>query len=261
MTKQYFLTPMSGAKNGQSVRVIRAGKVTEVYVMERFKRKSRSKPGIRQSLARRADSALRARRSVRWLSLANSDPKRTYFWTSTFADDVQDYDEAQVRWKRFVRLLTKEFPNVVYVAVPEVQPRSGRWHFHAVFCNLPSKREMKKLYGKMRNRDGKTVDAWMFHFTKLWSKANGGREVHRANIQIARSIGGICGYLSKYLTKDVGGTVPVGRRNYYAGGRSLCRPQISDDPALVPEGKPDYFVRYKDAMGRKCAFARFVHQS
>jgi len=261
MLKPYVLVREKPKNFDKTFRIVKAGPLTEVYVMEKFERQALSKPGIRRSLKRRPDSALRARRQVRWMSVMNADPKRSYFWTATFADDVQNYDDGLVRWKRFIRKLKKEFPNLVYVAVPEVQPRSGRWHFHAILCNLPSQKEMKKKYGKMRNRDNKTVDAWMFHFTKIWSKANGGGQIHRANIQVARSIAGVCGYLGKYLTKDVGGTVPVGRRNYYAGGRSLRFPEITDDTAQIPDTKPDFVTSYKDAIGRKCVFARFVHKS
>jgi len=261
MQKPYFLRDLLHNNLSSSVKVVRAGVLTEVYVTEKFDRQSKTSSVRELNNDRRGDSALRAKRMVRWLSVANAEPQRAYFWTATFADDIVDYDDGLIRWKRFIRKLKKEFPNMSYVAVPEVQPRSGRWHFHAVFANMPTEKEMKQRYGKMVSQSGRQCDAWMFHFTKIWSEANGGGKIHRANIEIARSVAGVCRYLGKYLTKDVGGTVPVGRRNYYAGGRSLCYPQISDDPTLVPQTEPDYQVSYKDALGRSTIFARFIQKT
>jgi len=176
--------------------------MTEVYITEKFRRKAKQSQGQKLNLERRADSQIRAKRMMRWLSAANAEPGTAYFFTATFADDVKDYDEALERWKKFRRLLIAEFCEIRYIAVPEVQPRSGRWHFHAIFCEMPKLKEMKKKYGKMVAQNGKTVDAWMFHFTSLWSKANGGRKTHRANIQVAKSLGGVCGYLAKYLAQE-----------------------------------------------------------
>jgi len=260
MAKPYFLRGQKATEN-QSVKVVRAGSITEVYVSEKFDRQGKSKSFGRFNLVRRVDNALRAKRMVRWLSTTNAVPGSAYFFTATFADDVQDYDEGLRRWKRFIRKLKREYPRLVYVAVPEVQPRSGRWHFHAILCNLPTQKEMKLKYGKMVAQSGKRCDAWLFHFTKVWSAANGGREVHRANIEVARSVAGVCRYLGKYLTKDVGGTVPVGRRNYYAGGRNLGYPKITDYAEDIPTEAPDYVSTYKDALGRTTTFARFLQKT
>lgn len=257
-TNIYKLLPFGESKTGQTFKIVRAGKMIEVYITDKFRSQRRNLSSGRANLERRADSSLRAKRMVRWLSVANGTPKTSYFFTATFADNVLDYDNGMKIWKKFVRILTKEYPNMRYVAVPEVQPRSGRWHFHAIFCDLPKKSILKKKYGKMHNSFGKEVDAWQFHFTKVWSKANGGGKIHRANIQVARSLAGVCGYLSKYLTKEVGGTVPVGRRNYYAGGRSLRRPEISSYPQDIPKKNPDFFTKFKDGLGRDVVFARYM---
>jgi len=222
MPKIINLEPLIVNGNEQSVKVVRAGVMTEVYVMEKFQRQSISKSD-RLNLFRRADNALRAKRMVRWLSVANGDPGTAYFFTATFADEVKDYDDALARWEKFRRLIIAEFPSVRYVAVPEVQPRSGRWHFHALLCGLPQIRALKKRYGKMRSADGRSVDKWLYRFTEVWSEANGGQAIHRANIEVARSVAGVCRYLSKYLTKDTFSSLPKNEKAYFCA-RGLLRP-------------------------------------
>jgi len=256
--KPFEIKGLLNNKTEYSVKVVKAGVLTEIYLTEKFDRQSKSAGRSKVVPERRPDSALRARRMVRWLSVSNAQPKSSYFFTATFADDVKSYDDGLCRWKKFIRKLKKEYPQLVYIAVPEVQPRSGRWHFHAIFCNMPNVKSMKKTYGKMLNRDHKLVDAWQWHFTKVWSQANGNGKIHRSNIEVARSVAGVCRYLGKYLTKDVGGTVPIGRRNYYAGGRNLCYPEITDYPEDIPKYPPEYQTSYKDALGREVFFARFL---
>jgi len=243
----------------QKTKVVRLSQIIETY--DKFSIPSHARSGenrfLRENEFRRPDSALRARRMVRWLSVINADPASSYFFTATFADDIKKYEDALARWQKFRRILQREFPLVRYIAVPEVQPRSGRWHFHAIFCGIGSTDEMRARYGKMIARSGRVVDAWQFRFTKLWSKANGGKKTHRCSIELARSVAGVCSYLSKYLVKDVGGTVPVGRRNYYAGGKFLRIPKIEEVDVFDPPSDPSFEAHYTDAIGRDIVFRRY----
>jgi len=239
------------AKLSRQVRVVRAGPVTEV--METHRHPMPDKRGAKGARppVRKACSSLRAKRMVRWLSAGNGEPGTAYFFTATFSDDVQDYDEALSRWKKFRRLLRAEFEDMRYVAVPEIQPRSGRWHFHAIFCGLPEAGRLRQVYGH-----------WQRHFTLLWSKANGhsgaSGDCDRADIEVARSVAGVCGYLIKYLNKDVGGVVPAGRRNYFAGGPGLVRPLALEGADHIPDGVPVFAAVGKDRKGFKTVFSRYV---
>jgi len=257
---KHYTPPIWPSTGKRITKVVTAGRVVEVYETDILT--SMPLGGLKNSVKRETrdpDSALRAKKMVRWLSLANGQPRSTYFFTATFADDVKDYDEALDIWKKFRRILKNEFPNVVYVAVPEVQPRSGRWHFHAVLCNLPSVDKMRIIYGKrISTRTGRLVYAWPYYFTRLWSRANAADRVHRANIQVARNINGICGYLAKYLTKDVGGVVPFGRRNYYSGGRDKRKPVVQYGSQFIPSSKADFTADFKRPDGQLTRFSRYV---
>jgi len=238
-------------------KVILCGKVVEVYrgVHVPF----RGKGGGRSiNPVRRADAGLRARRMVRWLSACNADPKSSYFFTATFADDIQDYDKALIIWKKFMRKMRKEFPEIRYIAVPEIQPRSGRWHFHALFVGLPCLSDMRIRYGTHIAVSGLRVDFWQLFFTRLWSECNNKKSIHRCMIEPARSIGGVCGYLAKYLCKDVGGVVPVSRKNYYAGGKNLKRPIIKIGEQFAPLGFAEYHSEWKGRFGELSTFDRYI---
>lgn len=254
------MTDLSPAMNNNlaKIKVVRCGKIVEVYHTVSVPFRGRPTGKINPSNTRRSDASLRAKRMVRWLSQCNADPEHSYFFTATFADDIQDYDEALIRWKKFRRLLLKEFPYVRYIAVPEVQPRSGRWHFHALFVGLPSLSDLRLRFGTRLTASGSCVDAWQFWFTTLWSQANGSQKIHRANIQAARSVAGVCGYLSKYLSKSIGGVVPSSRKNYYAGGKNLLRPVSLIGQQFVPEGKPVYTASWKGRFGQIETFERFI---
>jgi len=200
---------------------------------------------------------------MRWLSQCNADVETSYFFTATFAENITNYDEALIAWKRFRRLLIKEYPYVRYIAVPEIQSRRGVWHFHALLVGLPTLATFRRRFGTRTNQEGKKTDAWMFEFTRMWNQANGAEtdKTNRANIQKARSLGGICGYLVKYLAKDVGGLVPAGRRNYYAGGKGLQRPKVIITKKSLPDfGKMVYSVDYKGRFGENAQFQRYVHE-
>jgi len=242
-------------------KIVKLSQVLEVYDLAKLPVHA-VRSGVFRTLkkmTRRVDSGLRAKRMVRWLSLANGDVGQTYFFTATFADDVTGYDDALERWKKFRRIVLREFPELRYVAVPEVQPRSGRWHFHAVFVGLPGLDELRRRYGRRLSAGGRWVDAWQFAFTQLWSAANGSDRIHRAAIEPARSLAGVCSYLAKYLVKDVGGVVPAGRRNYYAGGKKLVRPKIEIHDDYAPSGEKVYQATYYDRLGNRVDFSRYTY--
>jgi len=251
-------------KLARRTRVVKAGRVTEVYeyVAHAMPRPSAVKGW--KPPTRRADASLRAKRMVRWLSAGNGEVGTSYFFTATFADDVRDYDTAVIRWERFRRLMRRQFEDMRYIAVPEVQPRSGRWHFHAIFCGLPTERQFLEARGWAATRNGKRFPQYKIDIQTMWSEANGhtGKIEYggydRCDIQVARSVGGVCGYLIKYLNKSVGGTVPAGRRNYYAGGPRIVRPVILEGEAHVPKGEPVFGAAGRDRQGYRTAFRRFV---
>jgi len=176
-------------------------------------------------------SLSRSRRMVRWLAEANGALNDTWFFTGTFSEAVTDFSHAVAAWERFRRLIRKEFPDIRYVCVPEVQPVSKRWHFHAIFFGLGGRDVLRARY-PLHFVGGKPLPGYVQRLYVLWSSANGhlvasdGSGGDRMDFQSAKSVQGLARYLTKYLTKELGDTVPSDRRCYFSGGRSLRRPVI-----------------------------------
>jgi len=239
------------------LKIVRAGATIDVYESHSYGIEKSDKEIKRKNVERQENSVLRSRRMARWITRCNTGLGTTYFFTATFADDIKDYDEALLRWKKFRRILLSEFPEMSYIAVPEVQPRSKRWHFHSIFFNMPRPVDLIKKYGKRIAQDGRVVDAWLYFFTEMWTQANGGVRTSRADISRAKSVEACCRYLNKYVTKGIGGSVSVGRRNYYAGGKSLRRPVVTKSRHDIPQGLPQFGVKYLARNGWPASFARY----
>jgi len=207
--------------------MVKAGNLVEVWDYLDTGVKTGLVPSRRAKGQRERSEAMlkRARNSIRYLVASNSTVGNSYFFTATFAENVRDYSAAVVVWEKFRRILRKEFPEMSYVVVPELQQR-GAWHFHAVFFNLPSVPKLQEKYGKMINSRGMTVDAWMFHFTQLWTRANDSQVINRCSISLCRHPVALSRYVSKYLTKETGTAVPADRRCYFSGGKNLIRPTV-----------------------------------
>jgi len=204
---------------------------------------------------RRLDSMWRSKKRVQWLIEANNDGQAAWFFTATFSEAVTSYDAAVKAWEGFRRRLVTEFPTARYICVPEVQPVSKRWHFHAVIFGLGEREYLLKRYGYAYSIYSKMYPAFLRVFQKMWSSANGhvlneeaGQFGDRTDIQEVRSVGAIAHYITKYLTKELGSAVPADRRCYFAGGLGLKRPKFikySNFNESLQNYRPDGDVIYK----------------
>jgi len=212
---------------GTARKMVKAGKTVEVWDYLDTGVKTGLTPPRRAKGHREREerSNWRSRRTIKWLVACNAELGSSYFFTATFADNVRDFSEATKVWEKFRRFLRKEFPEMSYVVVPELQKR-GAWHFHAVFFGMPSPYVMKALFGTMMNSRGIIVDAWMFHFTELWTKANKSEVINRCSISAVKNVSALARYVTKYLTKETGNAIPSDRRCYFAGGKNLKRPTV-----------------------------------
>jgi len=227
----------------------------------------RKEVGLR---CKRMDSMFRAKKRVQWLIECNRTEGQEWFFTGTFSEEVKDFSDATAAWERFRRLLIKEFPNCRYVVVPELQPVSRRWHFHAVIFQIGSRGELLSRYAP-QNRVGGVLPGFVHWFQVNWARANGhvvdslGRGGDRIDIQEVRSVGALAHYLTKYLNKTLGNEVPSDRRCYFAGGRDLRRPVVrrysNYEPSLVgyvPCGKVVYMKEFESRFVGKTIVKRFV---
>lgn len=105
--------------------------------------------------------------------LINSNIALRKFVTLTFAENLQDIEKANKYFELFIKRLKYKYPNLQYIAIPELQKR-GAVHYH-LLLNLP--------YVK----NSKLREIWGLGFVNIRST------------QHSRNIGS---YLSKYLTKD-----------------------------------------------------------
>jgi len=186
--------------------------------------------------SKREDNVRAARSRARLIALSNWAPERTYFFTTTFRDDVRELKDAVKAWEKFRRILVDKYPDVRYLVIPEVQPRSKKWHFHALLFNLPYEKDFIARFGwhefEGRKENGKKnyVPAYKRHFKDLWSRACGHSgeigDDDRTDMQALRHAGGTVWYITKYITKNTADVIPVGSKFYYAGGRGLVRPKI-----------------------------------
>lgn len=161
----------------------------------------------------------RSKNAVRGLAFSNFGVSGCdYFFTVTLGVDGWDYSAFVLAWGRFVRKLKRKFPAVRYLAVPEVQPKSRRWHAHALLFGLPSEYSLFRSFGRQWRRDV---------FVRMWSDSVGeGRDWHRAEIDKVDSAGGLSWYLAKYVTKDMMTEIPKGRKCYFSGGVGLRWPKV-----------------------------------
>jgi len=220
-------------ENARHRRITKCGDFIEVveYLDARFPLagpKAERRYGL--SDEKREDNVRAARARARLIALSNFIEGRTYFFTSTFRDDVKTLDDALDAFTVFRRSLLKRYPLARYVVVPEVQPGSKKWHFHGLFFNLPTEAELRIEHGKRKDWKGRECYAWKFFFTKMWSKACGhsgeSGDTDRAEIQALKSAGGTVWYVTKYITKYTAAVIDVGRRFYYAGGVGLRRATV-----------------------------------
>jgi len=81
----------------------------------------------------REDNVKRTRQRIRRLVNCNSD--LTKFLTLTFASNICDIAQANTFFNQFIKRLSRLYPNLKYLAIPEYQKR-GAVHYH-ILLNLP----------------------------------------------------------------------------------------------------------------------------
>lgn len=140
-----------------------------------------------QEHERRQDNLTRTRRNIK--RLINANPDMDKFITLTFANNVQDIDNANYEFKKFIQKLKYHYNNddLKYLAVIEFQKR-GAVHFHFV-SNLPF------------------ISA--FRLEKIWG--NGFIKVNK--IKNCDNLGA---YLSKYLGKETNQLLYKKKKFFYS---------------------------------------------
>lgn len=124
------------------------------------------------------------------VSFAQAYMGNLYFWSFTFAENVQDLGEAQKRYKPLADLLRRE--GVEWMGVWEVQNR-GAWHLHVL---VNKRMDVAKLRPWLEDRGwGTQMKAVYLDGQK--PPRNGFRQAPKTGMDAS----GVIRYLAKYLTK------------------------------------------------------------
>jgi len=133
---------------------------------------------------------------------------RPIFFTLTQSDQETDLKTANKKIKALMRRLKLYLGYAPkYLIVPE-RHKSGAWHYHGVFFNLPFIHVKKFRY-------------------ELWTEG-------MVDLQLPKKIRSVARYLAKYLTKDTLVSLPKNEKTYFCS-RELVRP-IVDYTFLPPNG-------------------------
>lgn len=144
---------------------------------------------LSNSIKRTKDSIINISRSV-------SDWK--YFVTFTFSPDFVDrYDYSAVSklMSRFLNNISHKFDNLKYIVVPELH-KDGAFHFHGLFSDLNC-----SFSGHYTSSGDHIFNVSDFPYG--FSTAT-----------VVRSVNSSCGYIIKYISKDLA-SVSSGKRRYW----------------------------------------------
>ena len=140
-------------------------------------------------------SIRRTRKNIQDILNANLDNK-SYFVTLTFAENLQDYEKANARFKYFIHIKNKD---IKYLVVKEHQQR-GAIHFHLIVFDI-EKEILEKL-------------------TKTWNY--GFWYVKKINDKLSYSI---ANYMTEYFSKEKNQLVKANKK-IFSKSKNLKKPLI-----------------------------------
>lgn len=152
---------------------------------------------------RRKQTLRDSRNLVRRLALMNFSAGDT-FLTLTYAENMQDIEQGDKDFKKFVQRFKYKYGDVKYIAVREFQKR-GAIHFH-VICDMklenPSESDIRLFEKEMG------VNVWGHGFV---------------DAKVLGEVDNVGAYLIKYMTKDISVEAFKGRKSYLCS-KGLERP-------------------------------------
>ena len=183
-------------------------------------------------LESRAKSNIRARNNIRRLALSNFSGKESKFITFTFHENVQDLEEANTYFTKFIRSLknyTKkknDNEKLTYLAAIEFQER-GAVHYHMICNGLPKYPNYKEI-----------ID--------LWRKANKGKG-GSVKVEDIRHVDNVGAYIVKYMTKADADERLVGKKMYQCS-------QGLDKPLEIAGEKAEELIKELGLEGKKIVY-------
>lgn len=205
-------------------------KTTE-EIKEEFKRDFEAKQKVRgdRKEERRAQTLRDARNKVRRLALANFKENHC-FVTLTYAENMQDIEQADKDFKAFIRRL-KKFTglqgDLKYLAVREFQKR-GAIHYHLlVNWELPALNVNNENY--IRYLECEVADRWGNGFVDIKPLNKAQTKNKKYNGKPVDNVGA---YISKYMSKEYDDKRLKGKKAYLSS-KGLDQPiVVSGEEAL-----------------------------
>lgn len=163
-------------------------------------RKERAKKFARQQC--RARAARKCRHRIKSHTLLQ-------MLTGTYRENMKDFDRVRKDFAAYLRIMSRVIPGFRAVYAFERQDR-GAWHWHAAIDKLPPWIEYRghrvrsydlvrriwiSVVGQVDGKDNGTVNVDGHNKTKLGTPGKWNKK---------QSLARIAGYVSKYLTKEVG---------------------------------------------------------
>lgn len=176
---------------------------------------------------RRKDNLTRTRRNIK--RLINSNPDMNKFITLTFAENVQDINDANYEFKKFVQRLKFHYGSFKYLAVIEFQKR-GAVHYHLVSSlPIPDFEILDSFYfvnGKKKRKKTKKQKEFEIKFSKqFWQNGF----VDCTTVKNCTNLGA---YLCKYLGKETNELLYKKKKFFYSKN-TLDKPlEIIDKTAI-----------------------------
>ncbi len=139
-----------------------------------------------------------------------------YFITFTFNPKLvnsKNYEEVCIKAGQYMHnLKRRDCPNLIYVLVPELHKKDGKYHLHGLIGNTEG------LSLKVSGRFDKkghilyNISSWKYG----WNTASAVQHNDK-----------VSNYISKYITKDTEGLLH-GRRRYWASHNCILREEVCD---------------------------------
>ena len=158
-----------------------------------------------RTLERRQQTVRDARNTTRRLALMNFGPGDTFF-TMTYAENMQDLEQADKDFKKFIQRFKYHHGDFKYLAVREFQKR-GAIHYH-MLCSWTRAFEGEE-----------DIRSWERYFgEQLWGHGF-------VDIKFLNHVDNVGAYLIKYMTKNLSIELFKGKK-VYLPSKGLERPEV-----------------------------------
>lgn len=148
---------------------------------------------------------IRSKLECQRLAKANIEDWET-FVTLTFAENLQDVELANKRFKYFIDKVRRVKKDFKYLCITEFQKR-GATHYH-MLCNISINDEIL-MYTQEDNQNFKHIKYWIDGFSSVQEIKNNPKM--------------IIGYIAKYMTKDIDERLFNKHRYFYS--TNLTKPK------------------------------------